>query len=79
MDSLNQNKAANLVGLRRAEKVDIKSLCKIQQRAVLALNKSTVQLYATRDWEKLFKNPEVFTYVTEDKEPFGFVTVGEPQ
>ena len=63
------------VGIRRAGVDDIAALKRVE---VVALRATNV-FVAERDWEGLFDDGAVFTYLAEDENPFGYVTVGKPR
>ncbi|MBD3645998.1 MAG: GNAT family N-acetyltransferase [Pseudomonadales bacterium] len=64
------------VGIRRADVSDLPSLRRVETGALAAIH----DLYQGRDdWQSLFDDGTVFTYLAEDDAPFGFVTAGRPR
>lgn len=64
------------VGIRRAEPADISSLKQVEASALAAIHDV---FQGRQDWESLFEDGTVFTYLAEDEAPFGFVTAGGPR
>ncbi len=67
-------KALESVGIRRADAGDIEALERVEQEALPGPDAA-----AYRDWRVLFHDGTVFTYLAEDKRPFGFVIAGAPR
>lgn len=63
------------VSIRRAGKDDAAALNSLEQDAL----EGVIGRTGLTDWSSLFAEPDVFTYLAEDSEPFGVIAVGNPR
>tara|TARA_R110002072_G_scaffold3830_1_gene27232 strand:+ start:4940 stop:5419 length:480 start_codon:yes stop_codon:yes gene_type:complete len=61
----------NGVGIRRAAEVDLLALIELTEA-----QGSPEPVYWRKQWQQRLLNPEVFTYLAEDEQLFGFVSAG---
>lgn len=57
--------------------MDIPAIVEIQDRALNAVQDAQ-RSFSSEKWRALFNDSELFTYLAEDDQPFGFVTAGVP-